>query len=380
MERDTPTPNETFYARTFALLTILLLGFLLYQILLPFFTPLAWALFIAFLIQPLHVRLVALLRGRASLSASVLTLAMLFILVGPLTLLGAAFAAQVADLLHYAQQLATDHRPSQLSDLATVPVLGAALAWLQESMGVSLQQIQAWAVTGARTVLQFLASLSGKIFLGAIGTVIGFVLMMFILFFMIRDGQRLLATLRALVPLPAAQRARLFDHLAAVTRAVFYGSGVTALIQGTLIAVGFAIVGLPSPIVFGVLAALFALVPMAGTPVVWVPAVIVLVAQQRWGAAIFLLVWGGIVATMDNVLRPYLVAGRAPVATLTVFIGVLGGVSAFGPVGIFVGPLVLSLIIALVRFSLEVRGVETGEVIVPEAQTPSRKRRSGPVA
>jgi predicted PurR-regulated permease PerM len=138
-------------------------------------------------------------------------------------------------------------------------------------------------------------------------------------------------------------------------RAMVYGTGVTAIAQGVLIAVGFALVGLPSPIVFGVLAALFALVPMAGTPFVWVPAAIVLAVQGRYGAALFIAIWGAATSTIDNFLRPILVSGRAQVGTLTVFIGVLGGVSAFGPIGIFLGPLVLALVIAVVRFVLEQR-------------------------
>jgi predicted PurR-regulated permease PerM len=349
------TSDQTFYARTFALLTLFLLGYLLYQILMPFFTPIAWALFIAFLIQPVHAWLVRKLGGRASLSSALLTLATLLILVGPLTALGAAFAAQVADLLRYAQELAAEHKPAEPSDLATLPVVGPAVVWLQDSVGISLAQIQSWAVEGARTVLRSLASLGRQAVLGALGTVVGFVMMMFILFFAIRDGRSMFATLRALIPMSAAERARLFAHLASVTRAMVYGTGVTALLQGALVAIGFAIVGLPSPIVFGVLAALLALVPLAGTPVVWVPAVIVLALQGRWYAAIFLLVWGGLVATIDNVLRPILVSGRAQVGTLTVFIGVLGGVSAFGPIGVILGPLVLALIIALIRFTLEVR-------------------------
>jgi predicted PurR-regulated permease PerM len=89
--------------------------------------------------------------------------------------------------------------------------------------------------------------------------------------------------------------------------------------------------------------------------VVWVPAVLVLAAQDRWYAALFLLIWGGFVMTIDNFLRPWLVSGRAQIDALTVFIGVLGGVSAFGPIGVFLGPLVLALAIALVRFSLEAR-------------------------
>ncbi|MGQ0543717.1 MAG: AI-2E family transporter, partial [Betaproteobacteria bacterium] len=207
-----------------------------------------------------------------------------------------------------------------------------------------------------------LASLGGKVFLGTLGTVVGFALMMFILFFAIRDGQRMLATLRALIPMPVVHKARLFDHLAAVTRALVYGTVVTSLGQGALIAVGFAIVDLPSPVVFGVLAAFFAMVPMAGTPFVWVPAVIWLAVEERWIAAVFLLVWGAAVGTIDNFVRPILVAGRAEVGALLVFIGVLGGISAFGTIGVIAGPLVLALVVALIRFTLEVREAQSGSV------------------
>jgi len=355
------SPGELFYARTFSLLTLFLLGFLLYLILLPFFAPLAWALFIAFLIQPIHAWIVGKLPNRANASAGLLTFATLVILLGPLAALSAAFVAQVAELLQYAQRMATDHGTATFADLANVPVLGTLLGWLQESFGVTITEIQGWAAEGARTVLQFLASMGSKIFLGAVGQVISFAMTMFILFFAIRDGQAVLVALRALIPMSDASEARLFEHLGAVTRAVFFGTGVTALVQGALVGIGFAILGLPSPIVFGVLAALFALVPLAGTPVVWVPAILVLAVQERWGAAIFLLVWGILVTLLDNVLRPYLVTGRADVGTLTVFIGVLGGISAFGTVGIFIGPLILALVIALVRFTLEVRESEAAK-------------------
>jgi predicted PurR-regulated permease PerM len=344
-----------FYARTFALVTLFVLGYLLYQILQPFLAPIAWALFIAFLLHPVHGWLVRKLGGRASLSSASLTLVTLVILLGPLTALGAAFAAQVADLLRYAQAFAVEHRPAQASDLANLPFVGPALAWLEESLGISLAQIQAAALEAARALLRSLASLGRQALVGALGTVVGFVVMMFILFFAIRDGRSVFEAMRALIPMSPQDRKRLFEHLGSVARAMVYGTGVTALVQGALVAIGFAIVGLPSPIVFGVVAALFALVPFAGTPVVWVPAVIVLAIQGRPYAAIFLLAWGAVVVTIDNVLRPLLVSGRAQVGALTVFIGVLGGVAAFGPIGVFLGPLVLALVIALIRFVLEVR-------------------------
>ncbi len=354
-----PITPSGFYAGTFALAGLALLVFLLYQMLLPFFSPIAWALFIAFLIGPIHLRLTARLRNSPRLSAGLLTAATIVIIIGPLAGLGTAFVAQVGELLKYVQQLAAERAPEGFPDLTQLPVVGTVLTWLQDTLGVSFEQVRGWAVETARTVLGFFGSLGRQIFVGALGAVLGFALMIFILFFAILDGRDMLEVLKALIPMSAQDKKRLFDHLAAVTRAMVYGTGVTALVQGALVAIGFALVGLPSPIVFGVLAAFFALVPMLGTPVVWAPAVLWLVAQQRWGAATFLPLWSIFVVTIDNFLRPWLVAGRAEVRALTVFIGVLGGVTAFGPIGVIAGPLVLALVLALVRFAVELRSSET---------------------
>jgi predicted PurR-regulated permease PerM len=164
------------------------------------------------------------------------------------------------------------------------------------------------------------------------------------------------------------QKARLIDHLAAVTRAMVLGTGLTALIQGTLVGIAFLIVGLPSPLVFAVIALLASLLPFGGTALVWVPAAIVLAAQGRWGAMIFMIIWGAVlVSLVDNVVRPMLVSGRANVGTLTVFIGVLGGLAAFGAIGLFLGPVVLALIIALIRLFLEVR---RAEAVAPAVTAP----------
>ena len=348
-----PIPERLFYERAFALIAVLLVGYLLYLVLAPFFAPIAWAFFIAFLLHPIHLWLTRRMRGKAALSATILVIVTVVVVLGPLTALGAAFAAQLGELARQAQAYAVEHKPTDLSDLASLPVVGPALAWVRETTGISFTQIQAWAVEAAQTILKALGALGRAAFLGALGTVIGFALMLFILFFAIRDGEGIAGAVRALLPAEERDTSRLFGHLAAVTRALVYGTGVTALVQGALVGIGFAVLGLPSPVVFGVLAALAALVPMAGTPVVWVPAVLALAAQDRWYAAVFMLVWGGLVTAIDNFLRPWLVAGRAHIGALTVFLGVLGGVGAFGPIGIILGPLVLALAIALVRFALE---------------------------
>jgi predicted PurR-regulated permease PerM len=351
--------RDRFYARSFALATAALLGYAFFRIVEPFLGPLLWAVFLAFMLHPLHVRVTAKLKGRAQASALLLTLLTLVIVLGPLTALSAAFAAQAGELLQYAQSTVAGQTRDNLFTLTDVPWVSDIVGWLDSTFNVGLAQVQGWVAEASRTVLQSLASLGGRVFLGAVGTVVGFVMMVFMLFFFVRDGEEMLTTLRELIPMARPHKAKLFEHLAGVTRAMVYGTGLTAIIQGALVGIAFMIVGLPSPVVFGVLAALLSLLPVGGTALVWAPATIYLAAQGRWGAMIFLLIWGALlVSLVDNVVRPMLVSGRAAVGTLTVFIGVLGGIAAFGAIGLFLGPVVLALIIALIRFMLEIRRAE----------------------
>ena len=351
--------RDRFYARTFALVTALVLGIALFKIVQPFIGPLLWAMFIAFLLYPLHVWLTPRLKGRAQLSAALLTVLTLIVLLGPLAALSAAFAAQVGDLLQTVQSTVADQTRNNVFDLTKVPWVADGISWLDGAFGINVAQVRGYIVEASRTVLQTLASLGGKVFLGAFGAVFGFVLMVFMLFFFIRDGAGMVTALRELIPISRQQKTKLFNHLAAVTRALVYGTGLTALIQGVLVGISFLIVGLPSALVFGVIAALAALLPFGGTALVWIPAAIVLAAQGRWGAAAFMVIWGALlVSLVDNVVRPMLVSGRAPVSTLTVFIGVLGGIAAFGAIELFLGPIVLALIIALIQFALELRRAE----------------------
>jgi predicted PurR-regulated permease PerM len=109
-------------------------------------------------------------------------------------------------------------------------------------------------------------------------------------------------------------------------------------------------------VVFGALAALFAPIPLIGTALVWVPGVAALFLQGRWVAALFLLGWGlALVSSADNVVRPLFISGRGQISTLPVFVGLLGGISAFGPIGLVVGPVVVALALALIRFAVEAR-------------------------
>ena len=343
-----------FYRRVFMLVVVALLGVLLFRIVEPFLAPLAWASVLGYLMHPLQSRLTRRLRGRAGLAAMLLTLLSFAVFIGPLTLLGGAFATQVGLLVGAMQRLVADLQISSLDDLAALPVARDALLWAEGHLAVSADQLRGWLVTVAEQTLQPLAALGGRAFLGALDTVVSFTMMIFLLFFFLRDGPAMYRAALGLVPLDERRKQRLAHHMGDVTRGVVFGTLATAVLQGISVAVGFALVGLPSPVVFGVVAAVLSVLPVGGTAFVWGPGAVWLFLTGHTGAGVFLLVWGTlIVGLADNLLRPLLISGRSAVPTLAVFVGVLGGLVAFGVVGMFLGPLVIALVIALVRFADE---------------------------
>jgi predicted PurR-regulated permease PerM len=184
--------------------------------------------------------------------------------------------------------------------------------------------------------------------------------MLCLLFFFLRDGDAMIARVRDLIPLDEARKQRLFRRVSDVTRAIVLGTTLTALVQGVLVGIGFAIASLASPLVFGVLAALLSMLPVGGAAIVWVPAIAWLLYQGRWGFALFMLLWGLLLTGIESVLRPFLISGRGRISALAIFVGVLGGIPAFGAIGIVVGPVVLSLVLALVEFAEEPADMQHG--------------------
>jgi predicted PurR-regulated permease PerM len=346
--------SSGFYPRIFALVVAAVLGYTLILIFAPFAPSMTWAAFLAFLLYPLNLRLRRRLRGKAA-AAGVLTILAPIIILLPLSALSIDFVAQISALLQRLQKSAAQLDIKSLSDLQQFPLIARINVWLEAHSGISAEQIQSWLVSGTREVLRVAASMGGGFFWGALGSLIGFAIMLFLLFFFLRDGDAMLVRVRRLIPLDEVRKERLFRQLSGVTRAIVVGTSVTALLQGVLVGIGFTIAGLPSPVVFGVLAALLSMLPVGGAAFVWGPAVIWLFVDGRWGFGMFMLAWGLLLGGLDSILRPLLISGRARISALAVFIGVLGGIPAFGAIGLIAGPVVLSLALALIEFAEESR-------------------------
>jgi predicted PurR-regulated permease PerM len=348
--------DDRFYPRVFGLVTAATLAGLMFLILRPFLGPILWAMLLALLLFPARQALSRRLGGRHALTALVLTVATTIVLVAPLPLLAVAFATQARDLFGRVQRLVSESGISGAGDLLDVPIVSRAIRWAEAIGPVDAAQIQAWLTSGAQTLLQGLVAVSGSFVLGTLNALVGLSVTLFVLFFFLRDGDHMMTSAVRLIPLRRARREQLVEHVAAVTRAVVFGSLLTALVQGVLVGVGFALVGLPSPVVFGAVAALASLIPFVGTALVWVPAAVALFLQGRWVAALFLIAWSlAVVSSADNVVRPLFISGRARISTLPVFLGLIGGLSAFGPIGLVVGPVLVALTLALLSFAGESR-------------------------
>jgi predicted PurR-regulated permease PerM len=365
--RASDTNDRRFFVRVGGLALLIALAYLVFRIVEPLWQSLVWALLLGAVLAPWNARLSAQLGNRPRLASALTTVLTVLLFVLPVAAIATTVAAQSAQLLRRLDAYRPKDSDAQF-DLADFPWLRPPLEWIGQHTSLTLDELQQWIIEGAKRLLQGVMSSGGSLVLGALGTIVSFALMLFVLFFVLRDGPRFARQFVSLLPIESQRRTRLWAHLRDVTSAVFVGIGLTALVQGILLGIGFWIAGLPSPLVFGVIGVLFALIPFVGTTILWGPGAIYLATQSDYGHSIFLAVWGLlVVSSVDNFLRPFLISGRAEVPTLAVFVGVIGGLASFGFVGLFVGPIVLGLLVALFRFELEARRMSTGTAPPPTA-------------
>lgn len=347
-------PARVFMARVDLLLLIAVLLYLLYRTIFPIWRPLVWAVLVGALLAPTTARLSARLGGKPRLAAGLVTVLTILLILLPMAVLTGAVAAQSALLLSQLQGQMPTIEVVQRPNLSAYPRLQECFDYLGSYTGVTVAQLQTWLLNAAETLLQRIMASGGSMVLSALGSVVSFLVMMFVLFFVLRDGPRIGAQFMRMLPIEPGRRDRLMHHLIEVTQAVFLGTVSTAVLQGLLLGIGYGIAGLPAPLVFAVLSALVSVLPVGGTLFVFGPGALWLAVQGDYGHAVLLAAWGtAVAAVIDIFVRPVLMSGRSELPTLAAFIGVMGGLSAFGFIGLFLGPIVLGLLVALFRFECE---------------------------
>src|SRR5215472_4305965 len=321
--------------------------YLAYIIFRPFLTSLflSFVLSIAFL--PLHNRILRLVRSNSLAAWLTTAVVVLFILV-PSILLSLKLLAQATSLYgSLSQQWSYSGGLGRLSD---------GLFRMAGQVGISPERLKGEIATRAHELGSWAVGAVGWAARGVAQQSVTALLIFFILFFLLRDRQKFLGSVSDLLPLPPGR----FEELAAIVHKSIvnnvYGMFAVGLTQGILTALGFWVTGLPAPLLWGVAAMVVSFVPMVGPILVWLPGAMVLALYGDWGKAILLFLWGGVlVSGADYLIRPHLAGVGKDVNRLLVLLSFFGGVKAFGIIGIFVGPVMLSLIIALLRILREER-------------------------
>lgn len=308
-------------------------------VVLPFLSALLWAAIASVTLWPLRDAMVRRLRMGPGLSATLITLALFAILVAPIAAATVVLANYTDDLLAQARALMQEGLPEPPAWLAALPLIGT---WLSEQ----------WALyrhDGSALLAHLLALLEqhrGLILKAATGLSSGvaeLLLAVFLAFFLLKDGQRITLWLDAGAQRLSQEGPQLLRLTARTIEGVVYGIVGTALVSGALGWIGYAIAGVPKAFTLALLTFLGAFIPF-GTALVWGPAAVWLFQQGETGWAIFVLAWGaGVISSADNVIKPLMISRGSSMPFVMTLIGAVGGVIAFGVIGVFIGPVLTAL-------------------------------------
>lgn len=312
--------------------------YLCYRLAIPFLPALAWSVALAVLFAPLQ-RWLELKLHRPNLAAIISVLLIALIVVVPLTFLGQRLVVQATES---AALVETKVKSGEWrSALDAQPRLAPIVDVIEQQIDLP---------GTLRTFAGWLSNAAGSIVKGSVFQLIGFFLTFYLLFFFLRDRRAILDSVRSLSPLSDAEMERLFVRVGDTIYATVYGTLAVSAMQGLLGGLMFWWLGLAAPLLWGLVMALLAIVPMLGAFIVWVPAAIFLALEGSWGKALILTAWGVlVVGTVDNLMRPILVGNRLKLHTVLAFMSVVGGLILFGPAGLILGPVTLSVTLVLLE-------------------------------
>jgi len=321
---------------------LVLMAYLVMVVIWPFLSPLAWAVILAMTLRPVYLKFCV--RASNGNAALLTTLLAGLLIIAPAAFLVTVLLRQVPDAIAYIEGMSKT-TPTQF--LSFWAALRGRLHSLPEDPMTLLS-------AGANDIAAFLAGNAGALVANILSTFGSILVMLFALFFFLRDGRSFGEIVRRVLPFSDAESDRLINETTELVVASV-GAGLTvAAVQGLVGGLSFWILRLPAPAVWGVSIAICSLLPVIGATIVWVPVAAWLFFSGDVSKAVMLTVLCGVVlGSVDNVLRPLLLSGRTSASGLVVFIGLLGGVSAFGFVGLVLGPIVLviagTLVDALTR-------------------------------
>lgn len=314
-------------------------------ILLPFYGAVFWAVVLAVIFGPLQRRLALRIGGRGNLSALITLLICLTVAILPVIAITSMLVSEGTVIYQRIESGELDVGAYVEQTKAMLP--GSVQAQLDRFGLGDFDAVRDRIAKGALAGSQFLATKAFSIGQDTFQFVIGFFLMLYLLYFFLRDGPELVRTVRTAIPLVDTQKRRLQIKFTRVVRATVKGNIVVAAVQGALGGVIFWILGIPSPLIWGVLMAFLSLLPAVGCGIVWVPVALYLLLSGQMVQGVVLVLFGVLViGLVDNILRPLLVGKDTRMPDYLILISTLGGLTLFGLNGFVIGPLIAALFIA----------------------------------
>lgn len=338
--------NNRFYTVIMAVL-VLVLGYLTYQVIRPFLAPIAWAIVLSIVFYPLFIFVMKYVKWR-SMASLITVFIILLIIIGPFSYISYLLVDEIQNI-------------SGSLDGGTVEsvrdLLGhRGVRYVAEKIGslfnVSITEAELYkAITGnlsmvGKEILRNIPVGVGNV----MGLFVNFIFMAFSIFFILKDGADFLQRSRDYMPFSEEQKGRLATQIRDIIVSTIYGGVIVAIVQGIIGGIAYALLGIHSPVLWGLATAVASFVPLLGTSAVWGVITLYLFIQgEVWKGVILLLVGVFGISMVDNVLKPVLIGARTRMHILVIFFSVLGGINLFGLIGLILGPLVVALFVSVVE-------------------------------
>jgi len=340
--------ERKYFTSMLVIFLIALSFYLFYVVFSPFLIPIVWAVILTIIFYPVHRRLNRRLRGRKSLCALVMTAMVVLLIVLPSTYFLSMLANEAVNAyIFFEQGLETGHFQSIL-EVKNHPVIQGIWNQLNQYVDLSELDLNSLLLENLRRISRFAINQTSRIIRGFSFIMINFFLVVISLYYIFKDGDQFLKKVRQAIPLAPEDRELLFERLEEMIYATLYGGILVAILQGFLGGFAFWFLGVSAPIFWGTIMAFLSFLPVVGPVCVWGPVVLTFFFQGSVVKGVILMIWGAaVVGLCDNFLRPILISKRTKLHTILLFFGVLGGIKAFGLLGLIVGPLVVTISVTI---------------------------------
>jgi predicted PurR-regulated permease PerM len=339
----------------FALFFTFLCFYFLYRILFPFLTSILWSILVAMIFYPLYRRLHRFLKGRELLSALAMTILVVLVIILPFSLLMASLANEAVDSYHQLDEMIKSGRlQACVEALGEKPYLNWVWVRFEQYFSDAGIDPPGFLLKNLKQISSFLFDQTSTVVKGISTFVASFFFTLLSLYYLFKDGDALFRKFKEIIPVPPKEKDLLILRFKDMVFATIYGGILIAVIQGVLGGLAFWILGIHSPVLWGTAMAFLSFIPIGGTALVWGPAALLLLLQGSYLDGVILLAIGVFgIGMVDNLLRPYFISSRTNIHSLLLFFAVLGGIQAFGLIGIVVGPLIATLCLTLIEIYIE---------------------------